>query len=93
MAKINVKHYWAKTVEGRYGGEYQQLAIELTITAILLPITIYSWFTPGLGLFFVGFLVPTILFALGSILTIYHMIKNRKELRREESDKENGGST
>ncbi|WP_439135239.1 hypothetical protein [Pseudomaricurvus sp.] len=92
MAKINVKHYWAKTVESRYGSEYQQLAIELTITAILLPITFYSWFTPGLGLFFVGFLVPTISFALGSILTIYFMIKNRKELRRE-SDKEKGGST
>ncbi len=93
MAKINVKHYWAKTVESRYGGEYQQLAVELTITAILLPITIYSWLTPGLGLFFVGFLIPTILFFVGSVITIYYIIIGRRDRRREVVKSDSGEDT
>lgn len=70
---LNVKHYWAKTVTGRYGGQGQQLAIEVFIAAICLAITVYSGFTRGLELFFAAFLIPTVLFTLGSLSTAYYM--------------------
>lgn len=72
---IGVKHYWAKTFDARYGGEKQQLIIELFITIIMLIITLYAAYTPGLELFFVGFLIPTVIFLLGTATTLYYVIK------------------
>jgi len=70
---ISVRHYWSKVVEGNCGGEYQQLAIELTLVAIFLPITVYAGIQSGLELFFIGFLIPTTMLTVSCIYSIYRM--------------------
>jgi len=71
---ISVRHYWTKIVEGNYGGEYQQLVIELTLVAIFLPITVYAGIQPGLELFFIGFLIPTAMLTVSCIYSVYRML-------------------
>lgn len=72
--RINVRHYWAKTVDGEYGGLGSQLAIELLVTFIFVSIMVYSFTTDGLGLFFAGFLIPTLAFITASMTTMYALI-------------------
>ena len=79
---ITVRHYWSKVVEGNYGGEYQQLAIELTLVAIFLPITVYTGIQPGLELFFIGFLLPTTLLTVSCLYSIYRMLVDYLKLRK-----------
>ncbi|MAN51025.1 MAG: hypothetical protein CMG77_03810 [Marinimicrobium sp.] len=82
--RINVRHYWAKTVDGEYGGLANQLSIELLVTFIFVSISIYSVMTDGLGLFFAAFLIPTVGFVVASLTTICAMIsayRDRKKSR------------
>lgn len=72
--RINVRHYWAKTVDGEYGGLVSQLITELLVTFIFLSIMIYSFVTPGLGLFFAAFLIPTFGFLAASFSTMYALL-------------------
>lgn len=81
---ISVRHYWAKTTDIKYGGPFQQLAIELGITLLMLSLTIYFANAKGLEIFFAGFVVPTVVFALGSCITAYHLLSDY--LARRNSD-------
>mgnify|MGYP000666383450 CR=1 FL=1 len=80
--KVHVRHYWAKTVDGEYGGLVTQLSIELLVTFIFVSISIYSVMTDGLGLFFAAFLIPTVGFVIASLTTIYAMISAYRDIKK-----------
>ena len=71
---VGVRHYWAKNFDLKYGGEKQRIAIEVSIAVLMLVLTVYFALTPALGLFFVGFLIPTIMFTLGALISIYYAV-------------------
>ena len=87
---VGVNHYWSKTVSGNYGGLGQQLAIELFIAIVMGIITVYCILTPNLGLFAVGFIIPTIIFVLGSLMSSYQLlseiIENRKNKNKTDEE-------
>lgn len=85
--RINVRHYWAKTVDGEYGGLITQLSIELLVTFIFVTISVYSVITDGLGLFFAAFLIPTVAFVIASVTTIYAIISVVMDRRRVANDR------
>lgn len=74
---FNVGHYWNKAGVGEYGGERQQFLVELAITTIMLPITLYCYHQKGLGIFFVGFLIPTSLYAISLITRVFFFVKSK----------------
>jgi len=80
--KIIVRHYWAKTVDGEYGGLLSQLMIELLVTFIFVALMVYSFLTPGLGLFFAAFLIPTLAFLIASVSTLYAVIQDYVEQKK-----------
>ncbi|WP_075188170.1 hypothetical protein [Teredinibacter haidensis] len=84
---VGVTHYWSKTINAKYGGEAQLLIVELLITSLMLAITLYCYVIPELGIFFAGFIIPTIIFCIGTLTTIYHMIAYRFEQRTKRKNK------
>ncbi len=83
--KVGVRHYWAKTVDGEYGGLIQQFTIEFMVSALFIFITAYCYSHKPLKLFFVAFIVPTIMFSLAAITTLYYLIEEFRSRRKAES--------
>ncbi len=86
MPRINVSHYWSKTVDGDYGVLSCQLSIELLVTFIFLSISIYSAMTDGLGLFVAAFLIPTVGFIIASLTTIYAIVSTGRDRKKAAYD-------
>ena len=78
VMRLSLRHYWSKTADCAYGGEIPRVFTELVIALIMLPITIYCYGKPGLELFFAGFLIPTIMFSVGSIHSLISLIASEK---------------
>lgn len=80
---VGVIHYWAKTVNAKYGGLGEQLVIELFIAIVMGIITVYCYLIPALGLFFAAFIIPTLIFTVGALLSTYHTIVIKMESRKK----------
>lgn len=85
---MGVRHYWAKTADLAYRGENQKLAMEISFSILLIILTTYFAMHKELGLFFIGFLVPTIIITLGAMSTIYFRVKDVLESRANRKENE-----
>ena len=88
---LKVRHYAAKSVHVTYGGDFQQLFTEVLLASGSMAFSIYCLTTESIGIIGAPFLIPGIMFTIGSLLTAHRIITDAIEKKKQ--SKLNNGNT